>query len=82
MEPYQAVPGHVKERLEIAILCREQMDLHWEDEASGMHHFQRIQPLELLRAPQGEYLEFLLLAEGEKVRARLDLIRNLPTPVK
>ncbi|MEW6613225.1 MAG: hypothetical protein ACOY5C_07705 [Pseudomonadota bacterium] len=81
-QAYRPVPGHVLERIQIAILCQEQMDLHWEDEATAMNYLQRVQLLELTSSEAGEYLEARVLSTGEVLRIRLDLIKNLPMPVK
>jgi len=79
---YQPVPGHVLERLQIAVLCQEQMDLHWEDEASGLSYYQRVQLLGLEQIEDADYLLASPLSTGEPIRVRLDFIRNLPTPLK
>ena len=39
-------------------------------------------PLELEATPAGDYLRCRVLAEGIEVRVRVDLIHNLPMPVK
>lgn len=79
---YQPVPGHVLERLQIAVLCQEQMDLHWEDETSGLSYYQRVQLVGLEKTDDADYLLASPLSTGESIRVRLDFIRNLPTPLK
>ncbi|OBS08159.1 hypothetical protein [Acidihalobacter prosperus] len=83
MKPPQPVPGHVRERLEIAALTGEVLNLHWADESSDAAFLGRIRPLEVLPDDAGGpgYLR-ALDEQGETLRIRLDLIRNLPTPVK
>lgn len=81
MKPYIPVPSHVVERLEIAILTGERLDLHWADEESNRAFVARVLPQEVLERDGRGYLR-AVSAEGEEVLMRLDLIRNLPTPVK
>ena len=81
MKPYTPVPDHVVERLEIAILCGEKMSLQWADEATDRAYLSKVEPKELLDNEERAYLR-AVTEEGEEVTIRLDLIRNLPTPVK
>lgn len=81
MKPYTPVPSHVVERLEIAILTGERLDLHWADEHSQRAYASRILPQEVLDIEGRQYLQ-AVNDEGQDVLLRLDLIRNLPTPVK
>lgn len=78
----QPVPGHVRERLEIAVLTGETLNLHWADEASNAAYLGRIRPLEVINDPAGPGYLRACDEQGTEVRIRLDLIRNLPTPVK
>lgn len=78
---YQPVPRFYLERLTIAALCNEAMDLHWQDETSGLNYMARIWPLEVVDMDQAEFL-LARNEAGERIRIRLDLIRNFPTPVK
>lgn len=81
MKPYRHVAPHVRERLEIAVLTGERLDLQWADEDSDRAYLGRVEPREIVEEDGRAYL----LAVGEDnaaVRIRLDLIRNLPTPVK
>lgn len=75
-------PPQVAERLEIAILTSERMRLHWEEEGTAMHYLELVLPLELEATPAGDYLRCRVLAEGIEIRVRVDLIHNLPMPVK
>ncbi|MHB8248545.1 MAG: hypothetical protein ACYDCX_06605 [Acidithiobacillus sp.] len=75
-------PPQVAERLEIAILTSEQMRLHWEEEGTATHYMELVLPLELESTPTGDYLHCRVLAEELEVRVRVDLIHNLPMPVK
>jgi len=79
--PYQPVAPHVRERLAIAILCNESMDLYWQDEESLDAYVGRVYPEELVERDGVDYL-CARNEEGEPVQIRLDLIRNLPTPMK
>ncbi len=81
MKPYQTVAPHVRERLEIAVLTAEKLDLQWADEVSDRAYIGCIQPEEVIEDAGRLYLVGQE-ADGDKVRIRLDLIRNLPTPVK
>ncbi len=81
MKPYTPVPDHVMERLEIAILCGEKMNLQWADEATHRAYASKVQAKELFDNEGRAYLR-AITEEGEEVTVRLDLIRNLPTPVK
>lgn len=75
------VPGFYRERITIAILCGETMDLHWRDEHSDLSYMARVLPRELMEENGMDYL-LGENAEGEAVKIRLDLIRNMPRPVK
>lgn len=79
--PYQPVPRFYLERITIAALCNEFMDLHWHDSASDMNYMERVWPLEVIMEEAAEYLQARTVA-GEAVKIRLDLIRNFPTPMK
>ena len=79
--PYQAVPRFYIERITIAALCNETMDLHWHDEHTGMNYMATVWPLEIIEQNTAEYLSARNQA-GEILHIRLDLIRNFPTPVK
>lgn len=81
MKPYQAVPQHVLERLEIAIACAETFIVHWAEESSDEAHMSKVTPLEVIDREGRLYLK-ARTDERETVRIRLDLIRNLPTPTK
>ncbi|AOV18118.1 hypothetical protein BJI67_14540 [Acidihalobacter aeolianus] len=82
MKPSQPVPGHVRERLEIAVLTGEILSLNWADEASDAAYLGRVRPLEVIADDDGPGYLRALDDSGVEVRIRLDLIRNLPTPVK
>ncbi|MEJ2059426.1 MAG: hypothetical protein P8Y64_02910 [Gammaproteobacteria bacterium] len=81
MKPYTPVAPHVRERLEIAILTGELLDLHWVEEDSDHAWMARLRPTGIDEKDGAQYLE-ALNDQGETQRIRLDLIRNLPTPVK
>lgn len=81
MKPYQHVAPHVRERLEIAVLTGERLALQWADEDSDRAYMGRIEPREVVEEEERAYL-LAINDEGDPVRIRLDLIRNLPTPVK
>ncbi|MDX5333750.1 MAG: hypothetical protein LPK58_06855 [Gammaproteobacteria bacterium] len=81
MKPYTPVPAHVEERLEIAILCGEKLKLQWAEEEGNQAFLGTLWPQEIIERDQRRYLR----ARDEKDidhLIRLDLIRNLPTPVK
>ena len=78
---YQPVPRFYIERLTIAALCNEAMDLHWHDETTEMNYMTRIWPLEVVAQDEAEFL-LARNESGETVKIRLDLIRNFPRPVK
>lgn len=79
--PYQPVPRFYLERITIAALCNEFMDLHWHDPVSDMNYMERVWPLAVIIEEAAEYLQ-ARTAAGEAVKIRLDLIRNFPTPMK
>jgi predicted DNA-binding transcriptional regulator YafY len=81
MKTYQDIPRHVTERLEIAILTGETLALNWADEDTDQAWMGRVRPLEVIQHDGRLYLE-ADNEQGERIRIRLDLIRNLPTPVK
>ena len=78
---YQTVPRFYLERLTIAALCNEAMDLHWHDDTTQLSYMARIWPLEVVEQDQAEYL-LARNESGESLKIRLDMIRNFPTPVK
>ncbi|MBN2680039.1 hypothetical protein HHS34_003760 [Acidithiobacillus montserratensis] len=82
MTPIASTPRQIAERLQIAILTAEHMRLHWEDESTGTHYMEVVMPLEWQESPEGDYLLCKVLAENLEVRVRVDLVQNLPTPVK
>jgi Rho-binding antiterminator len=55
--PYQPVPRFYLERITIAALCNEFMDLHWHDPVSDMNYMERIWPLEVIIEEAAEYLQ-------------------------
>ena len=67
--------------MQIAILTGERLHLHWADEGSNSAYLGHIEPKELITREGREYL-LALDEEHSEVLIRLDLIRNLPTPVK
>ncbi|APZ42711.1 hypothetical protein [Acidihalobacter ferrooxydans] len=81
MKPYQPVASHVRERLEIAALVAERLDLQWADEVSDQAYMARVEPREVVEQDGRVYL-LARDAQGAELRIRLDLIRNLPMPVK
>jgi len=74
------IPRHVRERLEIAILTGETLQLNWAEPDSGRAWMGRVSPQALREADGHQWLDGE--CEGQAVQIRLDLIRNLPTPVK
>ncbi|MEJ2633268.1 MAG: hypothetical protein P8011_13225 [Acidihalobacter sp.] len=82
MKPYQQVAPHVRERLEIAVLTGEHLSLQWADEDSDRAYMGRIQPREVVENGDGRTYLDAIDEDGAKIRIRVDLIRNLPTPVK
>lgn len=79
--PYLPVPRFYNERITIAILCGESMDLHWHDLASGQSYLARVWPQEIVEAGGAEWLH-AHDETGAPLEIRLDMIRNFPTPVK
>jgi Rho-binding antiterminator len=79
--PYMPVPGFYRERFTIAIMCNEWMELHWRDESSGMSYLTKVCPLELFTENGMDYVRARTMENGE-VKIRLDLIQNMPRPVK
>ncbi|MGD8498967.1 MAG: hypothetical protein PVG82_08665 [Chromatiales bacterium] len=81
MKPYEPVPDHVRERMQIAILTAERLELHWADELTSRAYVAKLEPLELVQRDGRDYLK-ALNEDRSELLIRLDLIRNLPTPVK
>ncbi|WP_215858873.1 hypothetical protein [Acidithiobacillus thiooxidans] len=82
MTQIASTPRQIAERLQIAILTSEQMRLHWADESTGIHYMEVVMPLEWQESPEGDYLLCKVLSENLEVRVRVELIQNLPAPVK
>ena len=82
MKPYQQVDPHVRERLEIAVLTGERLNLQWADEDSDRTYVGRVQAREVVEEDDGRTYLDATDDNGDAVRIRIDLIRNLPTPVK
>ncbi|MEJ2508559.1 MAG: hypothetical protein P8009_03595 [Gammaproteobacteria bacterium] len=80
-KPYTPVPRFYHERLTIAMMCNESLPLHWEDADSGMSYYVTVYPNDIVTEDE---MDFLLATtnEGEDVKIRLDMIRNMPTPTK
>lgn len=79
--PYTPVPSFYRERFTIAALCGERIALHWRDADGELCWFASVAPREVLEEDGIEWL----LAEsdaGEMLRIRMDLIENMPRPVK
>jgi hypothetical protein len=81
MKPYQPVPGHIEERLQIAILTGEVLALQWAETEGDRAFVAKVSPLSVEDLDGARWLH-ANTEDGEAVRIRLDLIRNLPTPVK
>ncbi|MEJ2480573.1 MAG: hypothetical protein P8Y78_10445 [Acidihalobacter sp.] len=82
MKPYRQLAPHVRERLEIAVLTGERLSLQWADEESDRAYMGRVQAREVVEEDNGcTYLD-AIGEDGTPVRIRVDLIRNMPTPVK
>ncbi|WP_348550263.1 hypothetical protein [Acidithiobacillus sp.] len=75
-------PRQVVERLEIAILTSEQMRLHWVDERDQTHYMSVVLPLSFEEGEHADFLHCRVLEDNVELRVRVDLIQNLPTPVK
>ncbi|WP_018873623.1 hypothetical protein [Thioalkalivibrio sp. ALJ16] len=75
-----AIPKHVTERLEIAILTGETLQLNWAEPDSNQAWWGKVVPQALREADGYAWLDGE--CEGRSVQIRLDRIRNLPTPVK
>ncbi|MDD3760042.1 MAG: hypothetical protein PHO57_04310 [Acidithiobacillus sp.] len=75
-------PRQIAERLEIAILTSEQMRLHWVDEQDQTHYMTVVLPLAVEAGESADYLRCRVLEDDTEIRVRVDLIQNLPTPVK
>lgn len=78
---YQRPPSFIFERLTIAIMCGETMQLHWQDETSERSFLEAVKPRELREADGADYL-VVEDPQGQMHSIRIDLIRNLPRPVK
>ncbi len=75
-------PRQIAERLEIAILTSEQMRLHWVDDTDQTHYMTVVLPLSLEEGEDADYLHCRVLEDNVEIRVRVDLIQNLPAPVK
>jgi hypothetical protein len=82
MKPCLKVPGHVRERLEIATLTGEILHLYWSDEASDTAYFGLLRPLKVIDMTDSPGYLIAVDENGNEAHIRLDLIHNLPTPVK
>lgn len=65
----------------IAIMCGETMQLHWQDVKSELSFLEAVMPRELREDGGADYL-VAEDAHGNMHVIRMDLIRNLPRPVK
>lgn len=82
MKPPQQVPRHIRERLEIAAFTNEVIQLYWTDETSDTAYFGLISPLGVTDVSDTPGYLVGLDEEGAEIHIRLDLICNLPTPIK
>lgn len=62
-------------------MCGETMQLHWQDAQSGLSFLEALRPHELREEDGADYL-VAEDAQGNMHVIRMDLIRNLPRPVK
>lgn len=81
VKPYTPAPGFYHERFTIAIMCNESMNLHWQDEHTDMSYMGRLYPQELIEENGADYV-VAKNDRNELVKIRLDLIRNMPSPMK
>ena len=81
VKPYVPVPGFYRERFTIAIMCNESMNLHWQDEHTDMSYMGKLYPQALIEENGADYV-IAINDRNEQVRIRLDLIRNMPSPMK
>lgn len=81
MTAYKRPPSSIFERMTIAILCSETLDLHWQDEKSQLSYLSRVFPYEIVAENGADYLA-VRDNEGTEHRIRMDLIFNIPRPVK
>lgn len=80
-KPYTAVPRFYHERFTIAIMTGESVPLHWRDASGRNAYVAKVFPAEIV---EEDGMEYLLGTDddGHPVRIRLDLIENMPSPVK
>ena len=78
---YQRPPGFIFERLTIAIMCSESLDLHWQDDKTELSYLTRVFPREIVTENGADYL-VASDNEGAEHKIRMDLIFNMPRPVK
>ena len=81
VKSYTKVPGFYHERFTIAIMCNESMNLHWQDEHTDMSYMGQVYPQELIEENGADYV-IVKNNQNELVRIRLDLICNMPSPMK
>lgn len=80
-KPYTEVPRFYHERFAIAIMTGESMPLHWQAEEGDRAYFAQVFPREIVDENGMAYL-LGVDGEGTAVKIRLDLIENMPAPVK
>lgn len=56
IEAYRRPPGFIFERLTIAILCNESLELHWQDEQSELSYLTRVFPHEIIAEDGADFL--------------------------
>lgn len=80
-KPYTPVPGFYHERFTIAIMCNEILTLQWEDPECNRVYQAQVMPQAVIEREGMAYLSGIT-AQDEAVDIRMDLIRNMPSPVK
>ncbi len=80
-KPYREVPRFYHERFTIAIMTGEAVPLHWQAEQGSQAFFAQVFPREILEENGMDYL-LGVDGEGAPVKIRMDLIENMPAPVK
>ena len=80
-KPYTPIAKHLLERLTISCFTGEPLPLYWANIDNDEAFNCKVKPIELIEEDNMHYL-LAETEEGTSVKIRVDLIRNLPTPVK
>lgn len=81
MNTKSEVPRHLLERLEIAAMTGELLELQWFDESTDRVYLEKVFISEI-QQDKGIMYAIAKIDGGSSLKIRLDCLRNFPLPIK